>query len=79
MHLLVNELLVSLPLLLGQAVLAEAISTHENSHILEMILLLLDVVLALHDGEVEDLTLISLVTMEGRNARTYLFDLHAVG
>jgi len=43
-----------------------------------VILLLLDVVLALHDGEVEDLALISLVTMEGRDARTYLFDLHAV-
>jgi hypothetical protein len=78
MHLLVNELLISLPLLLGEAVLAETIGTHEDPHILEMILLLLDVVLALHNGEVENLALISLVTMEGRDARTYLFDLHAV-
>jgi geranylgeranyl pyrophosphate synthase len=79
MHLLVNELLISLPLLLGQALLAEAIGTHEDPHILEVILLLLNVVLALHNGEVEDLALISLVTMEGRDARTYLFNLHAVG
>ena len=79
MHLLVNELLISLPLLLGQALLAEAIGTNEDPHILEVILLLLNVVLALHNGEVEDLALISLVTMEGRDARTYLFNLHAVG
>ena len=79
MYFFVNELLISLPLLLGQAFLAEAIGTHEDPHILEVILLLLNVVLALHNGEVEDLALISLVTMEGRDARAYLFDLHAVG
>jgi geranylgeranyl pyrophosphate synthase len=79
MHLLVNELLISLPLLLGEALLAEAIGTNEDPHILKVILLLLNVFLALHYGEVEDLALISLVTMEGRYAGTYLFDLHAVG
>jgi hypothetical protein len=79
MYLLVNELLISLPLHLGEALLAEAIGTNEDPHILKVILLLLNVVLALHYGEVEDLSLISLVTMEGRYARTYLFDLHAVG
>ena len=79
MHLLDNELLISLPLFLGKALLPEAIDTHEDPRILELILLLLNVVLALHNGEVEDLALISLVTMEGRDARTYLLDLHTIG
>lgn len=79
MDLLVNKLFISLLLYLGEALLAETVGTHEDPHILEVILLLLYVVLALHNGKVEDLALISLVTMEGRDARTYLFDLHAVG
>ena len=78
MHLLENELLISLPLFLGEALLTEVIDTHEDPHILELILLLLNVVLTLHNGEVENLALISLVPMEGRDARTYLLDFHTI-
>ena len=74
MHFLVNELLISLPLLLGEAVLAETIGTHEDPHILEVILLLLDIVLALHNGEVEDLARGSepTATQKGRGTTVHL-------
>ena len=77
-NLFAEKLLISLSLFIGETLLAETLGTDENPHVYEVILLLLYVLFALHDRLLQELTLVPLVTVEGRHTRTYLFDLHTV-
>ena len=77
-NLFVEKLIISFSLFWGEAFFPKAFCTHEDPHVQEVILLLLYVFFTLHNGIVQELTLVPLVTVESRDTCTYLFDLHAV-